>query len=103
MPSSDVCFNGASFWVIASVTSVFTGTISALFGFLMLSWKGRIEAAEKREAQAQQNEQVAYQARDLAVRQRDEASWRLEDTRGQYRAFVEERYNTRPALPRSGE
>lgn len=79
----DVCFSASSFTIVVSMVSTLIAAISALFGMLMLSYRSRIQTAEKREEDANQD-------RDEAVRERNEALWRLDDTRAQYRDFAVE-------------
>jgi hypothetical protein len=88
--SESLCFNAGSFWVISAVTSVLVGAISTLFGMLMLSYRSRIQTAEQRETAASRD-------RDEAVAERNEALYRMEATRGEYRSFVE--HQARRALP----
>jgi hypothetical protein len=77
------CFNPGSFWILSLVVTTLTGTVSALFGLLMLSYRGRIQSAEQRESACRKEQ-------ELAAGQRDEALWRLQRTRQEYRTFVEE-------------
>lgn len=91
--AADLCFNGNSFYILAAMGSTLIGAISTLFGFLMLSYRSRITSAESREADA-------YKDRDSAVKDRNEALWRLQETREQYRSFVEEQRGP-PRLPDS--
>lgn len=88
-PTGDVCFSASSFWVLSGVTTTLITCISTLFGLLMLSYRSRIKVAEAREADA-------YDDRDRAVTERNEALWRLDRTRSQYRDFAEE---TRTYIP----
>lgn len=81
--AADICFNANSFYVIGTAAGTLTGCISTLFGLLMLSYRSRIQTAEKRE-------QEATTSRDAAVAERNEALWRLDNTRGLYRQFAEE-------------
>lgn len=80
---NDICFNSSSLTFLMTVATTLTGTISTLFGLLMLSYRGRIKTAEARELDA-------YRDRDRAAKERNEALWRLQDTRQRYRSFVEQ-------------
>lgn len=88
--AADMCFPESSVYVLTSVGTLLVGTITSLFGLLMLSYRSRIQTAEQRELSATKD-------RNEAVRERDEALWRLDDTRSQYREFaVETRASTSP-------
>lgn len=96
----DICFSASSFYVLSSVAATLVAAISSLFGLLMLSYRSRIQTAEQRERDANAD-------RDEALRERNEALWRLDETRTQYRVFAEEtrsrdtnrRYRGRQPLP----
>lgn len=83
MPPEPYCFNPGSFWILSVVITTLAGTVSTLFGLLMLSYRGRIQSAEQREHNCRKEQEIA-------AGQRDEALWRLQRTRQEYRSFVEE-------------
>jgi hypothetical protein len=80
---ADTCFNTSSLYIISGTVTMLLSAISTLFGLLMLSYRSRIQAAEKRELDANVD-------REEAVRERNEALWRLNETRTEFRNFAEE-------------
>lgn len=89
-PVVEACYlNAGSFALIATVCGSLVTGISAIFGLLMLSYRGRIASAEEREQGAYKERDRANDDRDEAMYQRNEALWRLNEARENYRDITQ--------------